>query len=357
MSAPVRSTDEIRRSVADRQRVSALAAAARNGTHWAQQDGPGAVAEAEPYSAPVAVRPESAVAAASSRRARVDGAETLNFARMFLARFAVWPSEATLDAVTLWDMHAHARDADGMLVTQTSPRLLFQSAEPGSGKSHAMTLAARLCPKPQILVEPSEAAVAHLIGKEHATLFFDEADVFFGRGNRKAAVRALFNTGYDREGVWPRVRNGSVESIPTFGALAMAGLDKMETGTDGILAALLTRCIRIRMRKAPEGYRAPRWDREASFVATKISERMAMWASQNLDQIAEFVPEMPEGIGNRSAQLWEPLLAVADLAGGRWPEAARSACEELTLTGDQAAEDDDDAAELDRILAGWGDES
>ena len=36
-------------------------------------------------------------------------------------------------------------------------------------------------------------------------------------------------------------------------------------------------------------------------------------------------PEMPDGIEDRDADVWEPLLAVADAAGGDWPERARVA--------------------------------
>jgi hypothetical protein len=32
---------------------------------------------------------------------------------------------------------------------------------------------------------------------------------------------------------------------------------------------------------------------------------------------------MPEGIHDRNADIWEPLLAVADAVGGDWPERAR----------------------------------
>lgn len=38
---------------------------------------------------------------------------------------------------------------------------------------------------------------------------------------------------------------------------------------------------------------------------------------------------MPAGIVDRPADVWEPLLAVADQAGGRWPDTARTACVEL----------------------------
>ncbi len=38
---------------------------------------------------------------------------------------------------------------------------------------------------------------------------------------------------------------------------------------------------------------------------------------------------MPKGVTDRPADVWEPLLAVADAAGGDWPQRARAACLEL----------------------------
>ena len=36
-------------------------------------------------------------------------------------------------------------------------------------------------------------------------------------------------------------------------------------------------------------------------------------------------PVLPKGIEDRDADVWEPLLAIAELAGGHWPERARVA--------------------------------
>jgi hypothetical protein len=41
---------------------------------------------------------------------------------------------------------------------------------------------------------------------------------------------------------------------------------------------------------------------------------------------------MPEGIEDRNADVWEPLLAIADAAGGEWPDRARVAA--VTLVTD-----------------------
>ena len=106
------------------------------------------------------------------------------------------------------------------------------------------------------------------------------------------------------------------------------------------------------MRKAPEGFRAPRFDPQARFAAKLIGERLGLWASQNLDALSAHVPEL-DGIGNREAELFEPPAIVADIAGGIWPELMRDAADELITTGGMPAEDEDHGAQLDEIMAGW----
>ena len=40
-------------------------------------------------------------------------------------------------------------------------------------------------------------------------------------------------------------------------------------------------------------------------------------------------PALPASLNDRAADIWEPLLVLADLAGGRWPGAAREAAQVL----------------------------
>ncbi len=49
-------------------------------------------------------------------------------------------------------------------------------------------------------------------------------------------------------------------------------------------------------------------------------------------------PELPDELGDRAADCWEPLVAIADRAGGEWPERARRAA--LELSGRAAGADD-----------------
>jgi hypothetical protein len=48
---------------------------------------------------------------------------------------------------------------------------------------------------------------------------------------------------------------------------------------------------------------------------------------------------MPAGLNDRAAEAWELCIAIADLAGGHWPQRARRAA--LTISGDGALADDE----------------
>ena len=64
-----------------------------------------------------------------------------------------------------------------------------------------------------------------------------------------------------------------------------------------------------------------------------LRERIAKWADSVRDRVANAWPEMPDDVTDRPADVWEPLLAVADAAGGDWPARARAACLELISAG------------------------
>ena len=61
-----------------------------------------------------------------------------------------------------------------------------------------------------------------------------------------------------------------------------------------------------------------------------LRERCAQFVKENEKAIARARPGIPESLNDRAADIWEPLLAVAELAGGSWPEKARGAADGLT---------------------------
>ncbi len=53
---------------------------------------------------------------------------------------------------------------------------------------------------------------------------------------------------------------------------------------------------------------------------------LADWTATISDKLTGYWPDMPPGVTDRPADVWEPLLTVADAAGGPWPGRARDAC-------------------------------
>ena len=308
-------------------------------------------AVAVPETAPVAA--PTAAPVTLGRPQPIDGARVLNQVYGYLGHMAVWPSGWAQITAALYAAHAHAKDDNGMPVWQYEPRLFFTSRTGGSGKSWLARQVAALCPDGKGLVEMTKASLIDLIA-QHATVTIGEMDVLVGSGKRTQWLTGIANAGYEPDRMTSRKHGGKVQEIPLFGPMILDGLDSVihQTGED--LKTLMSRCIIVHTERAPEGYRPPRFDREKRAIAAALNGRLARWMAQEVeDGIGDVVPELPEGIGNRPAALWEPLIAVADAAGGHWPALARGACERLESATGLPGEDEAAEARIDSALSAW----
>ena len=234
----------------------------------------------------------------------------------FLGRFVVYPNEHARTAHVLWVVHAHMMDR-----WESTPRIAFLSAEPASGKTRALEVTGLLVPNPIQTVNVSPAYLFRKIGSEEgATILFDEIDTIFGpKAKDNEDIRGLLNAGHRRGATTGRcvVRGATVctEELPAYAAVALAGLGWLPD-------TLLTRSIIVRMRKRHSGERVeafrPRLNEAEGW---QLRDLIANWAK---DVHVDW-PAFPVEIADRDADVWEPLLAIADAIGGAWPLRARVA--------------------------------
>ena len=86
-----------------------------------------------------------------------------------------------------------------------------------------------------------------------------------------------------------------------------------------------------------------------------LRERCEAWAAQNAERL-DLRPELPEAIINRAAEVWRPLVAIADRVGADWPGRIRAAAVVLATGGDDADEQDQLVLLLTDIRDAFGDE-
>lgn len=254
-------------------------------------------------------------------KADLDGAAVLDDVRRYLQRFIAYPSGDCADAHTLWVAHAHAVDS-----FENTPRLAFLSPEPGSGKSRALEVTEVLVPNPVLSVNATVAYIFRRISDEAGlpVILMDEVDAIFShaKADGNEDLRGLLNSGYRRGATAGRaaIRGKEVvtEDWPTFCPVALAGLNTLPD-------TLMTRSIVIPMKRRRHGQRVEPYRRRVNAPAgAELSRRLARFVQANRTRFTDAWPDLPEGIEDRDADIWEPLLAVADAAGGHWPDTARA---------------------------------
>ncbi|WP_245993450.1 DUF3631 domain-containing protein [Xylanimonas allomyrinae] len=101
--------------------------------------------------------------------------------------------------------------------------------------------------------------------------------------------------------------------------------------------------IRLRRRKPSETVHPFRQSRDMPDLHA-LRDDLAAWVGEHADKLRDAHPDTP--LEDRAADLWEPLLAVADLAGGGWPTLARQAAVALSHEAAKADSDHSDGHEL-----------
>lgn len=265
------------------------------------------------------------------------GAALLNEISEFVGRYVVM-TPAEKNVCSLWSVHSHAQRAAAF-----TPYLDITSVVPRCGKTTLLEVAEMLVANPWLTGHVTAAALIRKIDQGHPTVLMDESDTtFYGSSDYSQALRGMLNTGYQRSGIYSMcVRAGGnwvTKDFSTFSLKAIAGIGKLpETIRD--------RSIPIRLKRKLPTESCERFRKgKALFRAEVLRCSAALWAKRHLGELAEAVPDLPAELNDRHRDVCEPLIAIADCAGGEWPERARQAL--VILLASRPRRDDSQAVAL-----------
>ncbi len=260
----------------------------------------------------------------------VDGKLLLDEIRQALRRFVVLPKWAE-ETLALWVFHTYAFE-----LRDVSAYMGIESPEKRCGKTTLMIVLSELVNRPEVAANISSPAFYRMIEETHPTLFIDEADTYLRRNEQ---LRGILNAGYSRKMAYVvRVTNQKRESSGQTSEIRDHGsnsrLARFSCWCPKVIAAigrlpdtLADRCIILRMQR--KTLTEP-CERLKTLNASVLRRKCARFVMDHVKEIASAQPQIPPGLNDRAADIWEPLLVLSDLAGGEWPMIARQAAVGLT---------------------------
>ena len=296
--------------------------------------------EVQDETAPLLQQLAAQVAAASAPRSRapdtdpfppvppwpeaVDAAALLDALADLALRYVVLPPHGPV-IFALWTAHTWVPDANDY-----TPYLLLISPVRECGKSTTLELLAQLVYRPQLSGGITAAALYRRIERRYPTILLDELDTRL-RGDGGEALRGVLNTGFHRSGrITICVGDDHEESdFSTFCPKALAGIGRpWDTVESRSIKMQLTRATKSQLVSLTK-IRGDRIARECEPYRRKLRR----FADDTCTALRNADPMAPTELSARQADVWRPLLAIADFAGGRWPEAARAAARALHSDG------------------------
>jgi Protein of unknown function (DUF3631) len=253
-----------------------------------------------------------------------DGAQLLDDLDAAIAEHAFVDRHARTKAV-LWTVHNHRRFHRNISML---PRLVISAPGEDSGKSSLGEVLLHLGDVMAYSSDPSPASVFRAIEESFCGWIFDEVDAWYGLLD---LMRKIINSGSDERAKIHRVedvgsggkRKMEVREYSPYAPMVFVGLklDKLLRRTT------LSRALLIRMRPARVGEVKEDiiGNRLAIARLQTLSSRIKRWVADNETVLCVARPEMPAGVINRLRQIWGPLLAIADQAGGGWRKRALAA--------------------------------
>ncbi len=255
----------------------------------------------------------------------VDGDALLYDMCKAIKRFIVGSNESYV-AQALWVLHAYCLDA-----FVCSPFLTIRSPAMQSGKTRRMEVIHKLAPRPLWSINITPAAMYRTIEKYKPTLLVDEADTFV---KLNPDLRGILNASHYRATA-SVIRTITDEHEP---AAFSTWCPKAIALIGNLPPTLNDRSILISMVRKKKSQIVERFSLGNDYQDLEdLRQKCLRWATDNMEHLKKADPDMPNELGDRTSDNWRPLLAIADMVGGKWPRWARLAALALNNVEEQPA--------------------
>ena len=244
----------------------------------------------------------------------VNGSQVLNEVLAQLQAHVIAPVE-TLHTASLWVCMTWLSDVATVL-----PVALITAPEKNCGKSTLLNAMAKMSKSALITSNMTSAVLFRLIDKHAPSLFIDEVDTFL-RDNLE--LGGILNSGHTKDLAYVmRCEGDNFEPVrfSTWCPKALSGIS-----ASNISGTLSSRSIILNMRRKQAGESAQNIRHTAPEIFTDIKRKLARWADDNAGAFSQLHPVI-DGLNNREQDNYEPLLAIAMLAGGEWVQHLERAC-------------------------------
>lgn len=249
----------------------------------------------------------------------VDAAELLTGIASVINRVAKLPQHSDT-AIALWVLFTYCIGAFFI-----APILNVTSPEKRCGKSTVLGVLQKLVYKAIQASNITSAALFRSIDAWAPTLIIDEADTFVT--GEKEELRGIINSGHNRDTAYVIRAEGDDHEptqFTTWCAKCMAGIGHLpDTVKD--------RSIIIVLRRKLTSEKVEKLRHIDDAIFEELVRKCVRFAQDNMQALRIAKPDMPEALNDRAMDNWEPLFAIADLAGGDWPKLSRNAA--LALAG------------------------
>jgi putative DNA primase/helicase len=209
---------------------------------------------------------------------------------------------------------------------QVAPLAVITAPEKRCGKSQLLNFMGRLVKRPLVASNISPASVFRVVEAYQPTLLIDEADTFFKQNEE---LRGIVNSGHTRQSAYVIRTVGDDHEPKQFSTWG----SKVICGIGSVADTIQDRAIMLELRRKLPNESIERLRHAENGLFNRLRSQLARFAEDAGGYISTAKPQLPEQLNDRAQDNWEPLLAIADYAGGKWSELARETA--LIVSGSQ----------------------